>query len=309
MLLNLEHCLAGVNYANSVIERARARRAIAVPFAAERAAAATRARAADGGAAPAREARAGLLALWSALLPGRAPPHSERAAAEDEPGMVRVSVEVEVDEDAADAGGAWGEVGFQGADPATDFRSMGLLALDQLVAFSRGRAGDARAALATASHPVRYFPFATFGVNLTGFVVQLLDARLLDHRLYIAHDARGLLAAASEARVGSPVASPVAGGAPPLPPPGMTPPSASGARRGDIAAAAAAAEHPAADDADALAAGMDELDRLYGELFVRFAAFWVEAQPANTMAFPGVWDAFRERVTSEMRRAAAAAEQ
>ena len=89
----------------------------------------------------------------------------------------------------------------------------------------------------------------------------------------------------------------------------MTPPSASGARRGDIAAAAAAAEHPATDDADALAAGMDELDRLYGELFVRFAAFWVEAQPANTMAFPGVWDAFRERVTSEMRRAAAAAEQ
>ena len=68
VLLNLEHCLAGVNYANMVIETARARRALAVPFATERAAA--------GSSARAREARDGLLALWSALLPGRAPPSS-----------------------------------------------------------------------------------------------------------------------------------------------------------------------------------------------------------------------------------------
>ena len=68
---------------------------------------------------------------------------------------------------------------------------MGLLALDQLVAFPPAAGPTTRAPAATASHPVRYFPFATFGINLTGFIVQLLDARLLDHRLYIAHDARG----------------------------------------------------------------------------------------------------------------------
>ena len=29
--------------------------------------------------------------------------------------------------------GQWGELGFQGNDPATDFRGMGVLGLDQLL--------------------------------------------------------------------------------------------------------------------------------------------------------------------------------
>lgn len=79
----------------------------------------------------------------------------------------------------------WGEIGFQGQDPATDFRGMGLLGLEQLVHFAEGPQNSAaRAALTDSAHPVRYYPFAAAGINLTSFVVELLGARLLDGEVH-----------------------------------------------------------------------------------------------------------------------------
>ena len=135
-----------------------------------------------------------------------------------------------------------------------------------------------RAAAATASHPVRYFPFATFGINLTGFIVQLLDARLLDHRLYIAHDARGLLTAATTARLASPVASPVAGGARRSRRCRRRDDAALGEQRAPRAAASPTPAPALSPTTPTLAAGMDELNRMYGELQAPAKA-WVEASP------------------------------
>jgi hypothetical protein len=47
----------------------------------------------------------------------------------------------------------WGIVGFQGKDPSTDFRGMGLLGLEQLLYFSKYDA--ARDILQDSDHPRR----------------------------------------------------------------------------------------------------------------------------------------------------------
>lgn len=47
----------------------------------------------------------------------------------------------------------WTEIGFQGADPATDFRGMGLLSLENLVFFSTVFSEHARNILSHSLHP------------------------------------------------------------------------------------------------------------------------------------------------------------
>ncbi len=80
----------------------------------------------------------------------------------------------------------WGEVGFQGSDPSTDFRGMGMLGLEQLVFLSQQRGGqDALALLAEADHPRRYFPYAATGMSMTKFVLELLAETRL-HRVVLA---------------------------------------------------------------------------------------------------------------------------
>jgi ELMO domain-containing protein len=73
----------------------------------------------------------------------------------------------------------WGEVGFQGHDPATDFRGMGLLGLHQLTYFSSTLPSPAHACLRSSHHPRRFFPFAATGINITAFVLELCT----EHRL------------------------------------------------------------------------------------------------------------------------------
>ncbi|CAM9668919.1 unnamed protein product [Choristocarpus tenellus] len=79
----------------------------------------------------------------------------------------------------------WSEIGFQnGAKPETDFRGMGMLGLHQLVYFAENESREARDVLMESCNPKRYFPFAATGVNITKFVVSLLEQRQLDFRLY-----------------------------------------------------------------------------------------------------------------------------
>jgi hypothetical protein len=75
----------------------------------------------------------------------------------------------------------WGELGFQGKDPSTDFRGMGLLSLIQLVYFADNYPVEARALLELSSSPENaYFPFAAVAINFTCFILQLLE----EHRLH-----------------------------------------------------------------------------------------------------------------------------
>lgn len=69
----------------------------------------------------------------------------------------------------------WSEVGFQGTDPSSDFRGMGLLGMIQLCYFSTHRTSAAIEALRESNHSRRFFPFAATGINMTNFVMELLS--------------------------------------------------------------------------------------------------------------------------------------
>ena len=80
----------------------------------------------------------------------------------------------------------WGELGFQGKDPSTDFRGMGMLAANQLLFFSEKRQTTAIRILTESMHPVRYFPFAVVGINISKFIMDLLEETRL-HAYIFAH--------------------------------------------------------------------------------------------------------------------------
>lgn len=68
----------------------------------------------------------------------------------------------------------WIELGFQNADPTTDFRGMGVLGLVQLHYFSQHRPQRAKFILQNLSDPKKYYPFAIIGINITSFVIELI---------------------------------------------------------------------------------------------------------------------------------------
>lgn len=68
----------------------------------------------------------------------------------------------------------WIELGFQNADPTTDFRGMGILGLVQLAYFSEHRTQRARFIHQALSDPKKYYPFAIIGINITSFVYEMI---------------------------------------------------------------------------------------------------------------------------------------
>jgi len=74
----------------------------------------------------------------------------------------------------------WGLIGFQGKDPGTDFRGMGLLGLMQLQWFATHDGGNgARKVLNEANHETRYFPMCATGINISYLCLEmLLESRL-----------------------------------------------------------------------------------------------------------------------------------
>lgn len=73
----------------------------------------------------------------------------------------------------------WGELGFQGSNPSTDFRGMGILGLTQLVYFAEYHNGNAKTILLESNHSRRYYPFAATGINMTSFILDLLKGKRL----------------------------------------------------------------------------------------------------------------------------------
>ncbi|XP_072171340.1 ELMO domain-containing protein 2-like [Diadema setosum] len=76
----------------------------------------------------------------------------------------------------------WGEIGFQGDDPATDFRGMGVLGLQNLLFFAENYNGVARQVLTHSQHPTLWYSYAVVGINLTSMTYHLLrDGALRDY--------------------------------------------------------------------------------------------------------------------------------
>lgn len=79
----------------------------------------------------------------------------------------------------------WLALGFQGNDPTTDFRSLGLLGLYQLVYFSLHRTPIAQMVLQELSrHPGKYYPFAVIGINISQFVMELFHEYRLHRAVF-----------------------------------------------------------------------------------------------------------------------------
>ncbi|XP_063226635.1 ELMO domain-containing protein 2 [Bacillus rossius redtenbacheri] len=68
----------------------------------------------------------------------------------------------------------WQEIGFQGDDPKTDFRGMGLLGLENLIYFVEEYPGSASHVLSHSNHPQYGYAFAIVGINLTSMAYHLL---------------------------------------------------------------------------------------------------------------------------------------
>lgn len=65
----------------------------------------------------------------------------------------------------------WTEIGFQGKDPSTDFRGMGLLGLENLVYLSSKFPDQCKVYI------TREYPFAVTGINITNFIISLLKPK------------------------------------------------------------------------------------------------------------------------------------
>ncbi|KAF9952731.1 hypothetical protein BGZ70_000498 [Mortierella alpina] len=79
----------------------------------------------------------------------------------------------------------WTEIGFQGKDPATDFRGMGMLGLDDLVYYAKYYPISSKHALKCSHDDVSWYSFAIVGINITAFAVQTLRTRQLQYYLFL----------------------------------------------------------------------------------------------------------------------------
>ncbi|XP_063165742.1 ELMO domain-containing protein 2 isoform X1 [Candoia aspera] len=78
----------------------------------------------------------------------------------------------------------WCDIGFQGDDPKTDFRGMGMLGLTNLLYFSKHYPHEARQILARSNHPKLGYSYAIVGINLTEMAYCLLMKGLLKNHFY-----------------------------------------------------------------------------------------------------------------------------
>ncbi|XP_075971671.1 ELMO domain-containing protein 2 [Anticarsia gemmatalis] len=68
----------------------------------------------------------------------------------------------------------WQHIGFQGDDPKTDFRGMGLLGLENLLYFAMTYPQVSSHVLSHSLHPTYGYTFAIVGINITSMAYHLL---------------------------------------------------------------------------------------------------------------------------------------
>lgn len=74
----------------------------------------------------------------------------------------------------------WGEIGFQGSDPATDFRGMGILGLQCILHYSKTYPLNARKYLLRSKDDASYYPYCTAGIAFTAVCYEWLEKGYLD---------------------------------------------------------------------------------------------------------------------------------
>mmetsp|Transcript_9331 Transcript_9331/g.23485 ORF Transcript_9331/g.23485 Transcript_9331/m.23485 type:complete len:152 (-) Transcript_9331:41-496(-) len=147
---------------------------------------------------------------------------------------------------------------------------MGRLALLQLTHMCSVKNEEARGLLTFMSEP--YIPFAATGINVTGLVVQLLEERLLDHRLVAVADRRLLQGARQQQQ-----------------------------------AEASGKEYFLFFDEEMIVEGVADMHAYYTELYLRFGELWKTAPPSSGMPvktimdFPPLWKEFQGTVRQELR--------
>jgi len=104
------------------------------------------------------EHEAKLMSLWSGLQP-------------DNPLLTRHSKQ-------------WGIIGFQGKDPKTDFRGMGMLGLENLLYFVETYPKAASHILSHSHHPQHGYGFAIVGINITHMAYRLLAGGQAKSHMY-----------------------------------------------------------------------------------------------------------------------------
>lgn len=78
----------------------------------------------------------------------------------------------------------WGEIGFQGTNPATDFRGMGMLGLENLIGFTERWPMHAHRILSESVAHRNWFSFAITSLNLTFDLYKLVNERRINCVLY-----------------------------------------------------------------------------------------------------------------------------
>ncbi|XP_065151321.2 ELMO domain-containing protein 2 isoform X2 [Paramisgurnus dabryanus] len=78
----------------------------------------------------------------------------------------------------------WCRIGFQGDDPKTDFRGMGMLGLTNLVFFSEKYTDASRKVLSHSNHPKLGYSYAIVGINLTEMAYSLMNSGALKSHFY-----------------------------------------------------------------------------------------------------------------------------
>lgn len=78
----------------------------------------------------------------------------------------------------------WTTIGFQGNDPKTDFRGMGLLGLENLLFLVEDHTDLSRRILLQSKNPAHEYSFAIVGINLTAMIVDLLLKNHLKNHFY-----------------------------------------------------------------------------------------------------------------------------
>ncbi|XP_030374209.1 ELMO domain-containing protein 2 [Scaptodrosophila lebanonensis] len=99
-----------------------------------------------------------LLQLWRLLMP-------------EEPLTARITKQ-------------WQDIGFQGDDPKTDFRGMGMLGLENLLYFARVYNDAAKHVLLHSKHPTLGYTFAIVGINLTSMAFKFLKTGAVKTHFY-----------------------------------------------------------------------------------------------------------------------------
>ena len=78
----------------------------------------------------------------------------------------------------------WGEIGFQGDDPKTDFRGMGMLGLENLLFFVHDFDKAAKHILSHSHHPKFGYSMAIVSINLTHMALKLLNDGSVKSHMY-----------------------------------------------------------------------------------------------------------------------------